>query len=51
VGSWNSLDQVLSVDANNNVKKGNFISVDNQNSILYSGDRLVAAVGLDNMIS
>ncbi|TNF54609.1 mannose-1-phosphate guanylyltransferase/mannose-6-phosphate isomerase [bacterium] len=50
VGSWNSLDQVLPVDTNNNVKKGNFISVDNQNSILYSGDRLVAAVGLDNMI-
>ncbi len=50
VGSLNALDQVLPVDVNNNVKKGNLISIDNKNSILYSGDRLVAAVGLDDMI-
>ena len=50
VGSWNALDHVLSVDADNNVKKGNLISIDNKNSILYCGSRLVASVGLDNMI-
>jgi mannose-1-phosphate guanylyltransferase/mannose-6-phosphate isomerase len=50
VGSWNSLDQVMRVDTHKNVKRGNFISIDNKNSILYSGDRLVAAVGLKNMI-
>jgi mannose-1-phosphate guanylyltransferase/mannose-6-phosphate isomerase len=50
VGSWNSLDQVMPVDSKNNVKKGNFISIDNENSILYGGDRLVAALGLENMI-
>lgn len=50
VGSWNALDYVLPVDTNNNVKKGNLISIDNKNSILYCGDRLVAAIGLEDMI-
>lgn len=50
VGSWNALDHVLAVDADNNVKQGNLISIDNKNSILYCGSRLVAAAGLDNMI-
>ena len=50
VGSWNALDHVLPVDTNNNVKKGNLISIDNKNSILYCGNRLVAATGLDDMI-
>ncbi len=50
VGSWSALDQVMPVDADNNVKKGNIISLDNKNSILYSGSRLVAAAGLENMI-
>lgn len=50
MGSWNALDHVLSVDTANNVKQGNLISIDNKNSILYCGSRLVAAAGLDNMI-
>jgi mannose-1-phosphate guanylyltransferase/mannose-6-phosphate isomerase len=50
VGSWNALDQVLPVDSDKNVKKGNFISIDNKRSILYGSERLVAAIGLDNMI-
>jgi mannose-1-phosphate guanylyltransferase/mannose-6-phosphate isomerase len=50
VGSWHALDYVLPVDADNNVKKGNLVSIDNKNSILYCGKRLVAAVGLENMI-
>lgn len=50
VGSWHALDYVLPVDAGNNIKKGNLISIDNKNSILYCGKRLVAAVGLENMI-
>lgn len=50
VGSWHALDYVIPVDADNNVKKGNLISIDNKNSILYCGKRLVAAVGLEDMI-
>ena len=50
VGSWNALDCVMPVDMDNNVKKGNIISIDNKNSILYCGGRLVAAAGLENMV-
>jgi mannose-1-phosphate guanylyltransferase/mannose-6-phosphate isomerase len=50
VGSWNVLDQILPTDSNNNVKNGNLISIDNKNSILYAGERLIAAVGLQDII-
>jgi len=50
VGSWHAIDYVLPADADNNVKQGNLISIDNKNSVLYCGKRLVAAVGLENMI-
>lgn len=50
VGSWHALDYILPVDDDNNVQKGNLISIDNKNSILYCGRRLVAAVGLEDMI-
>ncbi len=50
VGSWHALDQVLSSDTDNNICKGNLISIDNKNSILYCGSRLVSAIGLKDMI-
>ncbi|HDK41151.1 MAG TPA: mannose-1-phosphate guanylyltransferase, partial [Nitrospirae bacterium] len=45
VGSWHALDNVLRPDIDKNIKKGNLISIDNENSILYCGNRLVAAMG------
>ncbi len=50
VGSWHALDNVLPADSNNNIRKGNLISIDNKNSILYCGDRLVSAIGLNDII-
>ncbi|MCK5426701.1 MAG: mannose-1-phosphate guanylyltransferase/mannose-6-phosphate isomerase [Thermodesulfovibrionia bacterium] len=50
VGSWNALDHVLPVDRDKNIKKGNLISIQNKSSILYGGERLIAAVGLNDMI-
>ncbi len=50
IGSWNALDHVMPVDTDKNVRKGNIISIDNKNSILFGGSRLVAAAGLENMI-
>ena len=50
VGSWHALGYILPVDSDNNVKHGNIISIDNKNSILYCGNRVVAAIGLDDMI-
>ncbi len=50
VGSWHTLDHVLPVDRDNNVIKGNLITIDNKNSIFYCGTRLVAVIGLEDMI-
>ncbi|MEE8329414.1 MAG: mannose-1-phosphate guanylyltransferase/mannose-6-phosphate isomerase [Thermodesulfovibrionia bacterium] len=50
VGSWNTLDHVLPVDGDNNVIKGNLITIDNKNSIFFCGKRLVAVIGLEDMI-
>ncbi|WP_213974358.1 mannose-1-phosphate guanylyltransferase [Tepidanaerobacter acetatoxydans] len=50
VGSWDSLGEVFPLDENGNITRGDFIAIDTRNSIIYSNSRLVAAVGLENMI-
>lgn len=50
VGSWHALWHILHRDSNNNVKHGNVISIDNKNSILYCGKRVVGAIGLKDMV-
>jgi len=50
IGSWHAVDYIMPLDTDNNVKHGNVISIDNKNSILYCGSRLVAAIGLEDMV-
>lgn len=50
VGSWASLNEVSPVDKQGNVRTGNVIGVDCHNSILYGGQRLIAAIGLSDMV-
>lgn len=50
IGSWSALDEVLESDSGGNILRGNVVSVDNENSILFGGDRIVAAVGLKEMV-
>jgi mannose-1-phosphate guanylyltransferase/mannose-6-phosphate isomerase len=51
VGSWSALWDVAAKDDQGNVTKGDVINLDNENCFLQSsGGRLVAAVGLDNLI-
>ncbi|MBI4687027.1 MAG: mannose-1-phosphate guanylyltransferase/mannose-6-phosphate isomerase [Nitrospirae bacterium] len=50
VGSWHALEYILPLDSDNNVKHGNVISIESKNSIFYCGKRVVAAIGLDDMI-
>ena len=50
LGSWPSLEQVIRTDRSGNIKSGNVIDRDSHNSILYGGQRLVATIGLDEMI-
>ncbi|MGI5857832.1 MAG: mannose-1-phosphate guanylyltransferase [Tepidanaerobacteraceae bacterium] len=50
VGCWDSLGSVFPPDENGNITKGDFVDIETRNSIIYSNGRLVAAVGLENMI-
>jgi mannose-1-phosphate guanylyltransferase / mannose-6-phosphate isomerase len=49
VGSWSALRDVSARDADGNATRGDVIAIDCRNSYAY-GERLVAMVGLDNII-
>ena len=50
LGSWDAIYEMNSKDENNNVKIGNIIEKNCKNSMLYSSERLVTGVGLENVI-
>jgi mannose-1-phosphate guanylyltransferase/mannose-6-phosphate isomerase len=50
VGSWSALWEVSAKDESNNVTKGDVIMVNSANSYLYSENKLIATVGIDNLI-
>ncbi|OGP10840.1 MAG: mannose-1-phosphate guanylyltransferase/mannose-6-phosphate isomerase [Deltaproteobacteria bacterium RIFCSPLOWO2_12_FULL_43_16] len=50
VGSWTALDDVLPHDDNGNIIKGNVVDIASKDSIIFSSDRLVATIGLKNMV-
>jgi len=50
VGSWATLLDLLPSNAENNVVVGEHVGVDTQSSLLYSPNRLIATVGLTDMI-
>ena len=50
VGSWAALQDALSPDASGNVTRGDVFAEDSRDCLLYSTDRLVAAVGLEGHV-
>ena len=50
IGSWSSLADVSAKDADGNVKVGDVLTFATNNSLLMSQHRLVAAVGLQDMV-
>ncbi len=50
VGSWASLQDALPADSEGNVTHGDVLTEDSRDCLLYSTDRLVAAVGLDQHV-
>lgn len=50
VGSWPSVYDELAHDAHGNAVVGQSIGIDTTNSLIYAPDRLVATIGLDEMI-
>jgi mannose-1-phosphate guanylyltransferase/mannose-6-phosphate isomerase len=50
VGSWSALWDVSSKDKNGNAISGDVIVADTRNSHIYSENKLVAVVGVDNLV-
>ena len=50
LGSWESIFQVSRKDVNENVIRGNVITHDTTNSLIFSNKKLVTSVGVNNLI-
>jgi len=52
VGNWESLAEILSPGTQENVVlgRGSHLGLDTNNSLVYAGNRLVATIGLENMV-
>ncbi|HIZ76923.1 MAG TPA: hypothetical protein H9669_04765 [Firmicutes bacterium] len=50
VGSYNSLGALLDDDENGNIKSGNIITKDMKNSVIIADNRLVAVMGLRDVV-
>lgn len=50
VGNWASLHDICDQDADGNIEIGNTLSLDCRRSYLRAGDRVVVAVGVDDLI-
>ena len=50
LGSWTALDEVVDKDKEGNILKGNTIDIGSHDSIVFSGQRLVATIGLKDMV-
>jgi len=50
LGSWGALDEIIEKDKDGNILKGNTIDIGSQNSTIYGGERLVATIGLKDMV-
>ena len=50
LGSWKSIYDVSNKDENGNVKIGHVIDKDSKNSLIYSSSKLVATIGLEDIV-
>ena len=50
VGSWSALWDIKDKNADGNVISGDVISINSKNSYINAGKRLVAAIGLEDIV-
>lgn len=50
VGSWNALERINELDENSNFVNGNILAVDTKGCIIESGDKLIATLGIEDLI-
>lgn len=50
VGSFESLYDILQKDKNSNVTKGNILTLNTKNSLIFSKKKIISTIGLDNIL-
>jgi len=50
IGSWQTLMELLPTDGQDNVLSGEHIAIDTHRSLIYSPNKLVAAIGIEGLI-
>ena len=50
LGSWTALDEIIAKDNAGNILRGNTIDIGSRNSTVFAGDRVVATIGLKDMV-
>jgi mannose-1-phosphate guanylyltransferase/mannose-6-phosphate isomerase len=50
IGTWSTLSQILSCDGNGNILNGEAVIEKVSNCYIEGGNRLIAAVGIDNLV-
>jgi mannose-1-phosphate guanylyltransferase len=50
VGSWDAWAEHFEVDENKNLKYGDALTIDSQNCVVHSKNRLIALVGVDDLV-
>lgn len=50
IGSWDSIAELFERDGNGNVKIGDVIELDTKNALIMGDERLVAAVGIEDLL-
>lgn len=50
VGTWKALERVFGTDENGNLLRGNVVSLGTTNTIVDAGNRLVALIGLEDLV-
>jgi len=50
LGSWQAIEEVLKKDKNLNIFRGNCVDLDSKNSIIWGQKRLIASIGIKNII-
>ena len=50
VGSWDALGVIFPPDDDGNIVKAEHVGIKTRNSIIYGDERLIATIGLDNVI-
>ena len=50
IGSWGALEDVIQTDSDGNIMNGNILSTDTKNCIVQGSKKLIALLGLENMV-